>query len=454
MINAGGLVARLPARGGGRRRAAVPAGRPGAVLRRVAGRRGGGEGALPGLPDPEACLAGALERREPWGVWGGELFIAGVVVARKRPRGRPRKHPVRAVVPAARRGAADTWRDGSASCGRARLAAPGPSRGSVILRPRKACGVTSALFETARVSDARSSASAASQHAARNEAPIRVERGVLAPRPSACPGPSLRCRRDEGASRQDVQSRSDHSVERPALESVGVAGQELLEHLAKGARAFSWASTASPPSQTRWISRYFGGRLSFIATPPEARVAHPDELLAHPVAGELELRHGGRLDERAPGTSSRSWASTSLTTKPSTRSSSATWSASPFSATRRIRPIAGGRPSGNRATRPKSTTPSRPSGSTLKLPGCGSACSSPTRPARRTGTGRSAARSGVALSSGGRPAETSDVPRPTPRPSPSAWRRAPPARRTPRCPRTRRRPAAGRLPPGCSRAPR
>ena len=40
------------------------------------------------------CLAGALERREPWGVWGGELFIGGVVVARKRPRGRPRKHPL------------------------------------------------------------------------------------------------------------------------------------------------------------------------------------------------------------------------------------------------------------------------------------------------------------------------------------------------------------------------
>ena len=45
-------------------------------------------------PLREACLAGALERREPWGVWGGELFIGGVVVARKRPRGRPRKHPV------------------------------------------------------------------------------------------------------------------------------------------------------------------------------------------------------------------------------------------------------------------------------------------------------------------------------------------------------------------------
>ncbi|CAM5326708.1 WhiB family transcriptional regulator [Streptomyces tanashiensis] len=36
------------------------------------------------------------ERREPWGVWGGELFVQGVVVARKRPRGRPRKNPVAA----------------------------------------------------------------------------------------------------------------------------------------------------------------------------------------------------------------------------------------------------------------------------------------------------------------------------------------------------------------------
>ncbi|GMA32121.1 WhiB family transcriptional regulator [Litorihabitans aurantiacus] len=38
-----------------------------------------------------ACLDGALERREPWGVWGGEVFVEGVVVARKRGRGRPRK---------------------------------------------------------------------------------------------------------------------------------------------------------------------------------------------------------------------------------------------------------------------------------------------------------------------------------------------------------------------------
>ena len=42
-------------------------------------------------PLRDACLAGALERREPWGVWGGQLVVAGVVVPRKRPRGRPRK---------------------------------------------------------------------------------------------------------------------------------------------------------------------------------------------------------------------------------------------------------------------------------------------------------------------------------------------------------------------------
>ncbi|WP_026328179.1 WhiB family transcriptional regulator [Streptomyces sulphureus] len=47
-------------------------------------------------PLREACLAGAKERREPWGVWGGELFVQGVVVPRKRPRGRPRKNPVAA----------------------------------------------------------------------------------------------------------------------------------------------------------------------------------------------------------------------------------------------------------------------------------------------------------------------------------------------------------------------
>jgi WhiB family redox-sensing transcriptional regulator len=47
-------------------------------------------------PARAACLDGARERQEPWGVWGGELFIQGVVVARKRPRGRPRKSEVAA----------------------------------------------------------------------------------------------------------------------------------------------------------------------------------------------------------------------------------------------------------------------------------------------------------------------------------------------------------------------
>lgn len=37
------------------------------------------------------CLAGAIERSEPWGVWGGEVFVDGAVVPTKRGRGRPRK---------------------------------------------------------------------------------------------------------------------------------------------------------------------------------------------------------------------------------------------------------------------------------------------------------------------------------------------------------------------------
>lgn len=42
-------------------------------------------------PLREACLAGALERAEPWGVWGGQFVLNGLVVQRKRGRGRPRK---------------------------------------------------------------------------------------------------------------------------------------------------------------------------------------------------------------------------------------------------------------------------------------------------------------------------------------------------------------------------
>lgn len=44
-----------------------------------------------GCPVREECLAGALARREPHGVWGGEILIGGAVVAVKRGRGRPPK---------------------------------------------------------------------------------------------------------------------------------------------------------------------------------------------------------------------------------------------------------------------------------------------------------------------------------------------------------------------------
>ncbi len=42
-------------------------------------------------PIRRECLNAALQRQEPWGVWGGEILDRGSVIARKRPRGRPRK---------------------------------------------------------------------------------------------------------------------------------------------------------------------------------------------------------------------------------------------------------------------------------------------------------------------------------------------------------------------------
>lgn len=49
--------------------------------------------------DKSACLTGALEREEPWGVWGGEELDMGRVVGVRRPRGRPpvKARPVTAV---------------------------------------------------------------------------------------------------------------------------------------------------------------------------------------------------------------------------------------------------------------------------------------------------------------------------------------------------------------------
>ncbi|HET9667887.1 MAG TPA: WhiB family transcriptional regulator [Desertimonas sp.] len=39
----------------------------------------------------QLCLARALQRGEPFGVWGGEFLVDGQVVAVRRGRGRPRK---------------------------------------------------------------------------------------------------------------------------------------------------------------------------------------------------------------------------------------------------------------------------------------------------------------------------------------------------------------------------
>ena len=49
-------------------------------------------------PVQRACLQGALSRQEPVGVWGGELFEDGKVIARKRKAGRPRIDQVATAV--------------------------------------------------------------------------------------------------------------------------------------------------------------------------------------------------------------------------------------------------------------------------------------------------------------------------------------------------------------------
>jgi WhiB family redox-sensing transcriptional regulator len=42
----------------------------------------------------DLCLARALERAEPYGVWGGEFLIDGEIMVAKRGRGRPRRIPL------------------------------------------------------------------------------------------------------------------------------------------------------------------------------------------------------------------------------------------------------------------------------------------------------------------------------------------------------------------------
>lgn len=56
-----------------------------------------------GCPLRTDCLAGALERKEPCGVWGGELFDRGQIVAGHKPKGRPRKDADEIAATAANR---------------------------------------------------------------------------------------------------------------------------------------------------------------------------------------------------------------------------------------------------------------------------------------------------------------------------------------------------------------
>ncbi|MET0910953.1 MAG: WhiB family transcriptional regulator [Ilumatobacteraceae bacterium] len=44
-------------------------------------------------PLKASCLSDALEREEPWGVWGGELLSGGRIIANKRACGRPPTRP-------------------------------------------------------------------------------------------------------------------------------------------------------------------------------------------------------------------------------------------------------------------------------------------------------------------------------------------------------------------------
>ena len=49
-------------------------------------------------PLQASCLAEAIERQEPWGVWGVELISGGRIVVNKRACGRPPKHPRPEVI--------------------------------------------------------------------------------------------------------------------------------------------------------------------------------------------------------------------------------------------------------------------------------------------------------------------------------------------------------------------
>src|SRR2546430_5581434 len=75
-------------------------------------------------PLRRACLAGAIDRAEPFGVWGGEIFEKGRIIAYKRPRGHPgRRAPASQPAPASPPDAFATRTRWLAGCGN-----PGESR--------------------------------------------------------------------------------------------------------------------------------------------------------------------------------------------------------------------------------------------------------------------------------------------------------------------------------------
>jgi WhiB family redox-sensing transcriptional regulator len=49
-------------------------------------------------PLAQQCLTDALEREEPWGVWGGQSISGGRIIVAKRPCGRPPKIPRPEVI--------------------------------------------------------------------------------------------------------------------------------------------------------------------------------------------------------------------------------------------------------------------------------------------------------------------------------------------------------------------
>ena len=49
-------------------------------------------------PLRHVCLAGAVERHEPHGVWGGEIFARGAIIAEKRPPGRAAQNGMAVAV--------------------------------------------------------------------------------------------------------------------------------------------------------------------------------------------------------------------------------------------------------------------------------------------------------------------------------------------------------------------